>query len=94
MHKDSICSLKFRLLSISMPKSFSHLQLEIVTFPIMILLESLIDKRKGYLRGLGFMLLPLNQFKSAFRKTSKLCIAYAEFHSVLCRQHNWLRLYF
>ena len=98
LHKDSICSLKFRWLSVLIPKSFSHLLLEIVSFPTVILLESLSEKRRWYLPGLAFMLLPLNQFKSMFPKTSTLCITYAEFpplfRRVLCRQHNWLRLYF
>ena len=44
--KDSICSLKFRWLSILIPKSFSHLLLEIDSFPTAILLESLPDKRR------------------------------------------------
>ena len=63
LHKDS---LKFRLLFILIPKSFSHLLLEIVLHPIMILLESLPERRRLYLPELAFILLSLNHLKVVF----------------------------
>ena len=65
------------------PKSFLHLLLEIVSFPTVILLESLRDKRRRYLPGLAFILLSLTQFKGVFPKTSKLFVTYLEFPHVL-----------
>ena len=73
-----LCSVSVNLI----PKSFSHLLLEIISFPIVILLDSLPDIKKWYLPGLALILLSLNQFKSVFPKTSKLCITYAEFFPV------------
>ena len=60
-------------MSFVIPKGFSYLLLEIVLFPIVILLESLPDKRRWYLKGLALILLLLNQFKSVFPKG--ICIS-------------------
>ena len=48
MRTDSICSLNLSLLYNSIPKSLSHLLVEIALFPIVILVESSPDKGDTY----------------------------------------------
>ena len=64
----SIFSIKFRLLPVLIPWSFSHLLLKTVLYPLVVFLESLPVKKRWCFPRLAFVLLSLNQFKSAFLK--------------------------
>ena len=83
LHKDSICSLKFRFLSKLIPKSFSHFLLEVAFFCTDYYFTGVIARQKN------FILLLLNQFKSLLHIQNFLL-----FCRVLCSRHNWPRPYF
>ena len=83
LHKESIFSIKFRLLSILIPKCFSHLLVEIVSISFVLLQKSLPDNRRWYLPGLAFLMLSLNQLKRNSPIISNLCVTYKGFTSVL-----------
>ena len=73
-----MCSLKFRLLSILIHKRFSHSLLEIVSFPIVILLESLPGKKNMIFIRITFRTVAVKPVQKCVFQTSELCITYAE----------------